>query len=232
VIFIAMPPTAFTATGVAYHALSRGDGPALARSTGRVHRRPKECSMLILAQNWWALGLRGLVGILTGALTLAFPGSALAALVLVFGAYAFVDGAFSVLAALRGARGDRSWWALLLGGLAGMLAGLAAFLVPALTTLVLLYVIAAWALLTGALEIAAAIRLRDYIHEEWLLGLSGALSILFGVLIVIAPAAGALAVALLIGSYVLIAGIVILALALRLRSAISTGQRPRLRRAA
>jgi uncharacterized membrane protein HdeD (DUF308 family) len=187
---------------------------------------------MILARNWWALALRGVVGIVTGALILAFPGPALAALVLVFGAYALVDGLFSVVAALRTARGDRSWWALLLGGLAGALTGLAALLVPALTALVLLYVIAAWAMLTGALEIAAAIRLRDHIRGEWLLGLSGVLSILFGVLIVIAPVAGALAVALLIGSYALVAGIVILALALRLRSARSTGQRPRLRRVA
>ena len=187
--------------------------------------------MIILARNWWALALRGLLGIVTGVLIFAVPGTALAGLVLVFGAYALADGAFSVVAALRGARGDRSWWALLLGGLGGMLAGLGALALPALTALVLLYVIVAWAVVTGTLEVAAAIRLRDHIRNEWRLALSGMLSILFGVLIMAAPAAGALAVILLVGGYALVSGIVILALALRLRAATYAREQP-LRRAA
>jgi uncharacterized membrane protein HdeD (DUF308 family) len=174
--------------------------------------------MVVLVRNWWALTLRGLLGIAFGAFIIARPAAALTALVLVFGAYAFIDGLLSVLAALRGGRPDRSWWALLLSGLAGMLAGLGAFLMPALTATVLLYVIALWAVVTGVLEVIAAARLRAQIPDEWLLGLSGVLSILFGVLIMIAPAAGALAVMLLIGAYNLVSGLVLLGLGFRLRA--------------
>ena len=179
--------------------------------------------MMILAKNWWALALRGLLGITLGVFTFAMPAAMFASLVLVFGTYALVDGAFSVIAALRGARGDRSWWALLVGGIAGILTGLGAFVLPALTALVLLYVIALWAVVTGALEIAAAVRLREQISREWLLGLSGGLSIVFGGLIMIAPAAGAMAVVLLIGAYALASGLVLMALGFRLRAA---GNRP------
>jgi uncharacterized membrane protein HdeD (DUF308 family) len=175
--------------------------------------------MMILARNWWAVALRGLVGIAFGVFTFARPAAALAALVLVFGAYAFLDGLFSVIAALRGARRDRSWWTLLLSGLAGVLAGIGAVVLPALTARVLLYVIAVWAVVTGALEVTAAVRLREQIADEWLLGLSGVLSMLFGVLILIAPVAGALAVVLLIGAYTVLSGLVLLALGLRLRAA-------------
>jgi uncharacterized membrane protein HdeD (DUF308 family) len=176
--------------------------------------------MMILARNWWALALRGLIGLAFGASTLARPAAALAALVLVFGAYAFLDGLFSVIAAVRGSRRDRSWWALLLSGLVGMLAGIGAVALPALTALILLYVIALWAVVTGGLEVTAAVRLREQITGEWRLGLSGVLSILFGVLVMIAPAAGALAVVLVIGAYAAVSGLVLVALALRLRAAV------------
>jgi uncharacterized membrane protein HdeD (DUF308 family) len=112
-----------------------------------------------------------------------------------------------------------------------VLAGLGAFIVPALTALVLLYVIAGWAILTGALEVSAAIRLRRHLAHEWLLALSGALSILFGVLTMIAPIAGALAVVLLIATYAVTSGIVLLALAFRLRTETRPGDRV-IRRAA
>jgi len=135
-----------------------------------------------------------------------------------------IYGVFNIVAALRDARGDRGWWALLLSGVAGVLAGLAAFLVPALTALVLLYVIAGWAVITGALEIAAAIRLRREIRGEGLLILNGALSVVFGVFVMIAPLAGALAVVLLIGAYAFVSGIVLIALGVRLRRA--QGQAP------
>lgn len=186
----------------------------------RLHKR---FAMLILVGNWWALALRGLLGIALGVLMLTTPAATLAALVLVFGAYALVDGVLGVITAVRGARGDRSWWALLMGGLAGILSGLATLLLPALAALVLLYVIALWAVLTGALEITAAVRLREQIRNEWLLGLSGGVSIALGGLILIAPAAGALAVILLVGAYALVSGLVRLALGLRLRAA---GRRP------
>lgn len=175
--------------------------------------------MNVVVRNWWVLVLRGALGMLFGAFAILMPDVALAALVLVFGAYAFVDGVFNVVAAVRGARGERPWGWLLLSGLAGILAGVAAFVAPALTALVLLYVIAGWAVLTGVLEVAAAVRLRREITGEWLLAASGILSIVFGVLIMIAPVAGALAVVLLIGAYAFLSGLVLVALGLRLRGA-------------
>jgi uncharacterized membrane protein HdeD (DUF308 family) len=195
----------------------------------RLHAKPL---MLILAKNWWALALRGLLGIALGIFLFARPGAALVALVYVFGVYALLDGVFSVVAALRGARGDRSWWTLLLGGLAGILVGIGAFALPALAALVLLYVIAFWAVVTGVLEVAAAVRLREQIDNEWLLGLSGVLTVLFGVLIMIAPAAGALAVVLLIGAYTFLSGLVLLALGFRLRAEARRPPRHAMRRAA
>jgi uncharacterized membrane protein HdeD (DUF308 family) len=175
--------------------------------------------MEILARNWWALVLRGVLGIVFGIFAFVMPAVALAALVVVFGAYALVDGLFNIVAALRGARGERAWWAVLLEGVAGVLAGLAAFLAPGLTAIVLLYVIAAWAILTGAFEVVAAVRLRQHISDEWLMGLSGVLSILFGVLVMVVPAAGALALVFLIGTYAFVSGLVLVALGFRLRGA-------------
>ena len=173
--------------------------------------------MVVVARNWWALALRGVLGMLFGVFTFVAPAAALAALVLLFGAYALVDGVFNIVAALRDARGDRGWWALLLSGVAGVVAGLVAFAAPAFTALVLLYVIAAWALVTGALEIATAIRLRRHITGEWLMALNGALSIVFGGLVMVAPVVGALALVLLVGAYAFVSGLLLVALGFRLR---------------
>jgi uncharacterized membrane protein HdeD (DUF308 family) len=209
----------FMTTGVAYHALSLSDAEQVACGL-------QFCSsMNVVARNWWALLLRGVLGMAFGAFAMAMPAAAFAVIVLGFGAYALVDGLFNIVAALRDARGERGWWALLLSGVAGVLAGMVTFAAPALASLVLLYLIAGWAMLTGVLEITTAIRLRKQITGEWLMALSGALSIAFGVLIMVAPLAGALAVVLLIGGYAFISGVVLLGLGLRLRRA-STRQRP------
>ena len=189
--------------------------------------------MNVVARNWWALVLRGVLGMLFGAFAILMPMVALAALVLTFGAYAFVDGLFTVVAALRDRRGERGWGWLVLSGAAGILAGIGAFVLPALTAVVLLYVIAAWAVVTGVLEVVAAVRLRREITGEWLLATSGVLSIAFGVLVMIAPAAGALAVVLVIGGYALVSGAVLIGLGIRLRAAARRGETERdLRRAA
>jgi uncharacterized membrane protein HdeD (DUF308 family) len=173
--------------------------------------------MNVVARNWWALALRGILGMVLGVFAGLMPAAFFAALVLAFGAYAFADGVLNIVAALRDARGERGWWSLLLAGVAGVLAGIAAFAAPALTALVLLYVIAGWAVVTGVLEIVAAVRLRREIAGEWLMALNGVASVLFGALIMIAPAAGALAVVLLIGVYAFLSGLVLLALGIRLR---------------
>jgi uncharacterized membrane protein HdeD (DUF308 family) len=171
-----------------------------------------------LARNWWVVLLRGVAGIIFGLATFFAPGISLAALVLVFGAFAFADGILAVISAIRGRGTSNGWWVLLLQGLAGIAAGVLTFVWPNITALALLYLIAAWALLTGGLEIGAAIRLRKVITGEWLLVLSGIASVALGILLVLFPGPGALAVVLWIGAYALVSGALLIAVALRLRS--------------
>ena len=178
-----------------------------------------------LARNWWVVLLRGLAGIIFGLVTFFEPGISLAALVLLFGAYAFVDGVFSIVTSVRRRGADR-WWLLLLEGIAGILAGIATLIWPAITAIVLLYLIAAWALVTGVLEIAAAIRLRKVITGEWLLALSGVASVILAVLLIIAPGPGALAVVIWIGAYAFVFGALLIGLSLRLRSLRTPRHRP------
>ena len=173
--------------------------------------------MNVLARNWWALALRGLFAVLFGLLAFAWPGLTLAALVILFGAYALVDGVFALLAAVRAAEAHERWWLFVLEGLAGIAASLITFMWPGITALVLLYLIAWWAVITGIFEIAAAIRLRKEISGEWVLVLSGAVSVIFGLVLLFRPGVGALAVIWLIGAYALVFGALLSMLAFRLR---------------
>ncbi|HEY0581473.1 MAG TPA: HdeD family acid-resistance protein [Chloroflexota bacterium] len=172
------------------------------------------------SRHWWAFALRGLAAVLFGILAFVWPGVTLAALVLLWGAYALVDGVLSLVAAVRTDNDHR--WGLLLEGIVGIAAGLVAFFYPGITALVLLYLIAAWALITGVLELIAAVRLRRVIQNEWWLVLSGIASILFAIILLAAPGAGALAVVWLIASYAILFGVLMLGLAYRLYGA---GQR-------
>src|ERR1043165_6605473 len=172
---------------------------------------------VVLARNWWALFLRGLFAVLFGILAFVWPGLTLTVLVLLFGAYVLVDGIFAIVAAVKVPVGSERWWILLLEGVVGVIVGVLTFVWPAMTAFVLLYFIAAWATITGVLEIVAATRLRRSISSEWLLGLSGVLSILFGLLLFVMPVAGALAVVWLIGIYAVAFGVLLLALSFRLR---------------
>jgi uncharacterized membrane protein HdeD (DUF308 family) len=169
-----------------------------------------------LARNWWALVLRGVAGIIFGILAFVMPALTLAALVMLFGAYALVDGIFAVVAAASGRTGGR-WWALLLAGILGVAAGLVTFFMPGLTALTLALLIGVWAIAEGILHIITAIRLRKVIENEWWLGLSGALAIVFGIFMLRAPAAGALAVVLWIGAFAFIYGVILVALGITLR---------------
>ena len=168
--------------------------------------------------HWWALALRGAIAILFGLAALLRPDIALEALILLFGAYALVDGVFAIVGIFGGTRGGTPRWLLLIEGIAGILAGIIAFVLPGLTALVLLYLISAWAIVTGIFEIATAIRLRQEIRGEWALIIGGALSVLFGViLIVVSPFAAILSLTWLIGVYAVAFGILMLITAFQVR---------------
>jgi len=177
----------------------------------------------LLARHWWALALRGLLAVLFGILTLVSPGLTLFYLVLLFGAYAILEGIFNIISAIR-APGHH--WPLIVEGIIGIIAGVLTFMWPGITAVVLLYLIAFWAIFTGVLEITAGIRLRQHVTNEWMLILMGITSILFGALILISPGTGALAIALWIGVYALIFGVILIVLAFRLRPLARTTATP------
>jgi uncharacterized membrane protein HdeD (DUF308 family) len=173
--------------------------------------------VIVLARNWWALALRGLVALFFGIAAFVWPGITLRVLVLLFGAYALVDGIFAVAAAVTATPKGIPWWALLIEGLAGIAVGVLTFAWPGITALVLLYLIAAWAVVTGVFEIVAAVRLRKEIRGEWTLALAGVLSIILGVLLAARPSAGLVALAWTIGAYAIATGVILLMLSFRLR---------------
>ena len=172
----------------------------------------------LMTQNWWALALRGLVAILFGIAAFVWPGITLWALVAIFGAYALIDGIFAIVEAFRRDVRRESWWALLVEGIVGVAIGILAFTWPGLTAFGLLYLIAFWAIVTGVFEVITAIRLRHEITGEWLMALVGVLSIVFGLLLIAFPVAGALSVVLMIGAFVFAMGVVMISLAFKLRS--------------
>ncbi len=180
--------------------------------------RPGAVILHALARNWWLLLLRGLVSILFGVLAFIWPGITLLSLVIIYGAYALADGIFAIIAAFRGEGGPAPRWWLVLVGLMGIAVGVLTFALPGLTALTLLMLIGAWALVRGIFEIVGAIRLRKEIDNEWMLILSGIISVLFGAYMLLAPGAGALALIWVIGAYAIIAGVLLVALAFKLRS--------------
>ncbi len=167
---------------------------------------------------WWALALRALAAILLGIFAIVMPGPTLAAIVIVFGIHAITDGILAIIAAVRGIRKNERWGPMLFQGVIGIIAGVIAIGWPGTGALALTYLVAAWALVTGAFEIAAAIRLREVIKGEWLLFIAGLLSIVLAVLIVVFPGAGALTLVWWLGAYAFAYGVVSLALAFRVRS--------------
>jgi uncharacterized membrane protein HdeD (DUF308 family) len=172
----------------------------------------------ILGRNWWLLALRGLAAVIFGVLAFAWPGITLLSLIWLFGAFALVNGILSLVLATKAPKGYPRFGSLILGGLLGILAGLLTFVMPGITALGLLILIAAWALVTGILEIVAAIKLRKTITGEWMLILAGLASVAFGILLILQPAAGALVMVLWIGAYALVFGILLFVLAFKMRS--------------
>ena len=181
--------------------------------------------LLVYTSSWWALVLRGIFAIAFGVLAFVWPHITLTALVFLWGAYAFVDGVFAIAAGVKSYGENKRWWLLLIEGILGVIAGVLAFVIPGITALVLLMLIAAWAIVTGAFEIAAAIQLRKHITGEWLLALAGVASIIFGVLLFLNPGAGALAVVWLIGAYAIVFGCLLIALGVRLHGMVKSADR-------
>ncbi|HYS95444.1 MAG TPA: HdeD family acid-resistance protein [Chthoniobacterales bacterium] len=168
--------------------------------------------------NWWLLALRGLVAVLFGVLAFMWPGATLITLVWLFGAFALVNGILSLVLAAKTPKGYPKVGSLIFGGLLGILAGLLAFVMPGITALGLLILIAAWAIVTGIMELVAAVKLRKIINNEWLLVLAGIASVVFGVLLLFQPAAGALVLIWWIGAWALLSGILLMILAFRMRN--------------
>ena len=165
------------------------------------------------ARNWWVLLMRGILAVLFAIMTFTVPGLTLVTLVLLYGVYALADG----LTALFVGGSSRSW-SLVLAGVVGVLVGISTFILPGITAVALLYLIAAGAIVRGVFEIVTAIELRKEIRHEWLLVVAGLFSILFGLALVANPVAGALAVVWIIGAYAFIFGLMMIVLSFRLHS--------------
>jgi uncharacterized membrane protein HdeD (DUF308 family) len=170
-----------------------------------------------LSQRWWVLLLRGLIAILFAAMIWLQPTVTLQALIILFGAFAMADGILGVWSALASRKERDHWWVLMLWGLVGIGIGCITFAAPGVTALALLFYIAIWAIVTGLLEIITAVKLRKEIEGEWALGLAGLIGVIFGVLLIVHPAAGVLAVLWLIAAYSLIFGALMVILAFRIR---------------
>lgn len=185
--------------------------------------------VIYLARDWWSLALRGLAAIIFGIVAWIWPDLTVTALVIIFGAFALVDGAFALATAwaIRNRDGNRP--GLLLQGIAGIVIGIVTLVWPDITALALMYLIAAWAIVSGVFEIVAAIELRRVISGEFLLALSGIASVIFGIVVAIFPGSGAVALVWLIGLYAIAFGLLLIVLAFRLRSWQERGGGPTVR---
>lgn len=178
----------------------------------------------------WLAAVRGIVAILAGIVVFFWPGISLLALIYLFGLYALINGVLAIIAALQVRAIISSWWALLIEGLVGIATGCITFFWPGITVLVLLMLIAIWAMLLGIFEIAAAFVSYGSMGERWLTGVAGALSVLFGLLMFRHPGVGLLTVIWLIGFYAIVWGIMLIAFAMQARGATpvsSLGPEPR-----
>ena len=170
----------------------------------------------MLADNWWVLALRGVLAIMFGVAAFIVPAATMVAFVLVFAAYSLVDGIFSIMLAVRGARKGERWGLLLLNGLFGIAIGIAAAMLPGITVLAFVLMVAAWALVSGGLMLGAAFALRIS-HGRWLLVFGAIASLIYGVLLLVSPLIGALVLTWWMGAHALVFGVTLLVLAFRLR---------------
>ena len=171
----------------------------------------------MLARNWWATGIRGVVGILFGLVALFLPGATMLSLVLLFAAYIFVDGVFGIVSAVRAARAHERWGLLVLEGLVDIAVAAVAVLWPGITVVAFVFLVAFWAILTGVLELAAAFRLEFIDGRGWLI-FGGVVSVLYGALLIVAPMIGAVVLTWWLGAYALVFGVCLVVLAFKLRA--------------
>lgn len=174
----------------------------------------------ILASAWWLVLLRGIAAVVFGVLTLIQPEASLVALLLIFSIYAIADGVIGIWTALSNKSSNAQWWVLLLWGVVSVLAGILALVAPGAVLTFAMYYIAFWALITGVLQIAAAIRLRKEVQGEWMLILAGLLSVVFGVLVIVQPIVSLVSILWLIGLYALFFGVLLVGLAFKVRRAV------------
>ncbi len=171
----------------------------------------------MLARNWWATGIRGVVGILFGLVALFLPGATMLSLVLLFAAYIFVDGVFGIVSAVRAARAHERWGLLVLEGLVDIAVAAIAVLWPGITVVAFVFLVAFWAILTGVLELAAAFRLELIDGRGWLI-FGGVVSVLYGALLIVTPMIGAVVLTWWLGAYALVFGVCLVVLAFKLRA--------------
>lgn len=171
-----------------------------------------------LADFWWTLVVRGAIAILFGIVAWVWPELTVTTLTILFGAWLFVDGIFEIISAFANRDRVNSVWPLVLSGVINIIVGLIVLFWPGLGAIALMYMIAIWAILTGLLAIVAAIELRKRIENEWAIGLTGVLSIIFGVLVMIFPGDGAVALVWVIGIWAIVIGIGLIAAGFRLKS--------------
>jgi len=172
----------------------------------------------VVLRNWWMLALRGVLAIIFGLIMLFLPGIALAAFIIVFAVYAIIDGIVAVVVAIRERETLSRWGWVLVEGVLSIIAGILAFAYPGVTALALLFIVAAWAVLTGIMEVVAAFSMREHISHEWALAIAGVLSIVFGIILFTRPVAGILAILWLVGIYSIIFGVLFIVRAFQLRS--------------
>ena len=184
--------------------------------TARANEDPAEQNIAqLLAQNWWAFAIRGILGILFGLIAIFLPGVTMLSLVLVFSAYAFVDGAFAIIASVRAARRHERWGFLVLEGIVNIIAAALAFLWPAITVVSFVFLVGTWAILSGGLMLSAAMRLSGD-HGRWWLVLGGLASVIYGALLIFAPFVGAIVLTWWLGAYAIVFGFALMAVAIKL----------------
>ena len=190
-----------------------------ASGKGSVSAYKARCDALseVLADSWWAVGLRGIMGIVFGLICLLTPGIAVEVFVILFAAYMLVDGVFAIASGIKAARNGERWGLLILEGIVDLAAGAVAVLWPAITLVALIWLVAIWAIVSGALMLGAAFTLK-LDHGRWWLALGGIASVIFGILLVIEPLIGAVVLTLWIGAYALVFGIFLLILAFQLHA--------------